>query len=171
MMEEKTRAQILELWALNEMSTRQIAEQVGVTKNAVCGFLKRMRDQGHDVPHRPHQFTPKKEKAKKVAKLEKVTRLRALPKKAGPRERPVAVVPPPQPKPDVKIGEVKFIDLRPYSCRYIVSGKRAEEFLFCGAPKIGRAYCAEHAKLCYIPTSRETRPKTPFILQQLPGEK
>lgn len=169
MIDQATQDRILELWAEGK-TTQKIGEAVGVTKNSVCGLLKRLRDKGHPIPQRIHQFEAKKPINKKIAKLKKVTRLKAIPKKPEPKGTPVAVVPPP-PKRKINIGKVKFIDLQPDSCRYIVSGKRAEEFLFCGAPKTRRAYCEEHAKLCYYPTSRENRPKTPFILQQLPGEK
>lgn len=169
MMDQATQDRILELWAEGK-TTRIIGEEVGVTKNSVCGLLKRLRDKGHPVPQRIYKFEAKKPVNKKIAQLKKVTRLKAIPKKPEPKGTPVAVVPPP-PKRKVNIGKVKFIDLQPDSCRYIVSGKRAEEFLFCGAPKTRRAYCDEHAKLCYISVQRENKPRPTFMLQRMPGEK
>ncbi len=154
----ETQRKVLELWALN-LTTREIGQAVGLSKNSVCGMLKRLRDKGLDIPKRPNGFEAKTEKNKKIAKVAKVTKLKEKKPKAAPE--PVAVVPiiiPVEPpKPLKKSGTFRFIDLRNNSCRYIVSGKRAEEFLFCGEPKTKGAYCKEHAALCYVPLSKHAR--------------
>jgi len=164
----KHQARILELWALNK-TTREIAEEIGTTKNSICGFLKRLRDKGVAVERRPGGFLPSKEKNQKIAKIEKVTKLRERrPKIVAPiketlRQEPIVVEIFP-PKPLKKTGTFRFADLRNNSCRYVVSGKRAEDFMFCGEAKTKGAYCAEHAALCYVPLSRERRPERPFKL-------
>lgn len=168
MTDEDKKQKVIELWAL-QMTTREIGMAVGMTKNAVCGLMKRMRDSGVDLPKRPGTGHSRGAKREKIAKVEKVTMLKEKaakkPKELSP-EVLIPVVPPPVPKPPEKTGRFRFIDLRPNSCRYVVSGKRAEEFLFCGEPKKRGAYCAEHAKLCYVPLQKGTG-KATFKLTRL----
>ena len=158
------------------LTTREIGARVGLTKNAVCGMLKRLRDKGFDLPKKPRNGSDgslREGKREKIAKVEKVKALKEKatkkPKETLP-EVATPIVPPPVPKPPEKSGRFRFIDLRADSCRYIVSGKRAEEFLFCGAPKERGAYCEEHAILCYVPLSKEARrSERPFKLTPLNG--
>jgi hypothetical protein len=164
----KHQARILELWALNK-TTREIAAEIGTTKNSICGFLNRLREKGVAVERRPGGFYPAKQKNQKIAKIEKVTKLRERrPKIVAPiketlRQEPIVVEIFP-PKPAKKPGTLRFADLRRTSCRYVVSGRRPEDFFFCGEAKTRGSYCAEHAALCYVPLSREKRPERSFKL-------
>lgn len=157
---------MIALWELNK-TTREIAEELGVTKNSVCGALKRLRDKGVALERRPGGHILPKEKTQEIAKLKKVASLKkrakakaeAAPPKREPEQPflPLFVIKPPEPKVPPKVGKLKFMDLRRTSCRYVVSGDRPENFLFCGDPKERGSYCAEHAALCYVPLSRHAR--------------
>jgi hypothetical protein len=47
---------------------------------------------------------------------------------------------------------VGLMDLGPLSCRYVVSGVLAKDFLFCNeVKKAGSSYCEEHHARCCIP--------------------
>jgi len=44
---------------------------------------------------------------------------------------------------------LKFEQLTPKSCRFVINSGAVKDFLFCGKEKTRRSYCEEHAKLCY----------------------
>lgn len=159
MIKAEIQQKIREMWDQN-LTTREIGAALGLSKNSVCGLLHRMRTKGVDLPKKPRNGSTRTQKREQIAKVEKVTALKvkaaAKPVEPVP-EIVVPVVPPPLPKPAEKQGRFRFIDLRRNSCRYVVSGKTAEEFMFCGEPKKRGAYCEEHAKLCYVPLSKEAR--------------
>lgn len=142
-----------ELWEAG-LTTVQIGHKLGLTKNAICGLIYRMRKDGvplspsknKSVAKEPQQPVGGKVVPMKPPKQKKAETLPPLPLFA-------AIEPPPPPPPIVRVG-IQFIDLRNNSCRYVISGKRPADFLFCGDPKTTTAYCAEHATLCYVPLSK-----------------
>ena len=44
---------------------------------------------------------------------------------------------------------IKFDELTPLSCRFVVAGDKPSDYLFCGMRKKVRSYCQEHADRCY----------------------
>ena len=174
MTREEQEQQIREMWDLN-MTTREIGAALGLSKNSICGLLHRMRTRGVDLAKKPRNGngTLREEKRERIAKVKKVTAL-----KTRAAKKPVElvyeivkpVVAPSMPKPPEKTGKFRFIDLTRNACRYVVSGKRAEEFLFCGEPKQRGAYCEDHAKLCYVPLSNNgRRSERTFKLTRMSG--
>lgn len=50
-----------------------------------------------------------------------------------------------------RIPPINFNQLKPKSCRFIVSGSGIDDFLYCGQDKVKSSYCKHHYKLCYVP--------------------
>jgi len=130
---------ILDMWN-QDYTSSQIAKELNVTRNVVMGVIARMRKKGLVG------FKPRKEVFKPIHALRKP------PLKLNNKIKNISP-PKPLPKPEpIKPGAMKFMDLTPFSCRYIVNEGHASTFLFCGMPKEQGAYCANHASICYIPT-------------------
>jgi GcrA cell cycle regulator len=135
---------IIRLWE-SGMTGRDIANELGTTRNAVLGKLRRLRLDGH-VSYKMNakvdlkKATPKKIKEAKSFNLNRKSIRGVQPPMPLPKPRPI------------KHEPIKFMDLTPFSCRYVVNEGHASTFLFCGKPKTGRAYCDDHAKICYVPS-------------------
>jgi hypothetical protein len=129
---------IADLWQENA-TAQKIADQVGITKNAVIGRITRLRDKGYDLRKREHP-----------AKVE------AMPKRTSVPKPVILWVPEPpvdpitEPKIAHVMGPKGIMDLKMDDCRYIINDGPAPLFLFCGDPKAGKTYCAAHHKLCYV---------------------
>ena len=162
---------VVALWNKG-LTTREMGTELGLTKNAVCGLLKRMRDAGVALKPRtpaPPAAPPTKKRtvaktAPNVISLPVVQTARKAVKEPvvkGVQQvlpfvefAPKPIEPPASQK---SRNGIRFMQLRSSSCRYVVSGKEPENFLFCGDPKERGSYCAEHAQLCYVPLSRHAR--------------
>lgn len=148
-----TEKKLIKLWS-EGLTGGQISIVLGCTRNAVMGRLKRLRDAGH-IDYKISQArvvavrkTAVKRERKRLAKLPNMTEKKLNILAPMLREEELIVAEP------VKTDHVRLIHLTPRSCRYIVSGNNAKEFLFCNAPKRdGSSYCADHHKLCYVPMS------------------
>jgi hypothetical protein len=144
--------EIIELWKKGWTGT-QIAKKMYMTRNAVMGKLFRWRKAG--------LFEYKSTATRKAAIKEKVRienrklalgkgKPRSTVKKEFPLINYLDNLPPPPPLTE----PVKFMDLSPQSCRYVVSGGVTKDFRFCNLPKKdGSSYCTDHHKLCYVPMS------------------
>ena len=144
--------EILDLWKQG-LTGSQIAKKTYNTRNAVMGKLYRWRQSGI--------INYKSTKTREAAIKEQVriaNRKQALgkgkPRHVVKKELPLINfldnLPPPPPLTE----PVKFMDLSPQSCRYVVSGGVAKDFRFCNHPKKdGSSYCQEHHVLCYVPLS------------------
>ena len=51
----------------------------------------------------------------------------------------------------IRSSGVRMDELRYDSCRYIISPDTALSVRYCGHERKRGAYCASHAKLCYLP--------------------
>jgi GcrA cell cycle regulator len=131
------------------LSCREIADDIGVSRNAVIGKLSRLnltRERSGDA-RRPAR--------KNAAK--------------GPRPRTVpgrqyqmlqALYAAPQPAADdepIHNGHCcSLLELSEERCRWPISTPGAEDFCFCGnMPVEGLPYCAGHTRLAYRPGSRQ----------------
>ena len=136
--------EIIALWEKG-LTGGQIAKELHTTRSAILGKLRRLRLDGH-VSYKMNakvdlkKATPQKIKAAKSFNLNKKISRIAIPPTPLPKPRPI------------KHEPIKFMDLTPFSCRYVVNEGHASTFLFCGKPKTKGSYCADHASICYVPS-------------------
>jgi len=139
--------EIIKLWE-SGLTGSQIAKELLTTRSAILGKLRRLRLDGH-VSYKMNVKVDLKSATKKQIKEAKSFNL---------HRKSIRGVLPPQPLPKprpIKHEPIKFIDLTPFSCRYIVNDGHASTFLFCGKPKTNRSYCDDHAKICYVPSKHK----------------
>jgi hypothetical protein len=135
---------MIALWE-SGMTGTQIANELSTTRSAILGKLRRLRLDGH-VSYKMNVKVDLKAASKK-----QINKAKSL--NANRKSLRFAQPPQPLPKPrPIKHEPIKFLDLTPFSCRYIVNEGHASTFLFCGKPKTHRAYCGDHAKICYMPS-------------------
>ena len=140
---------IIERWEQG-FTGSDIGNEFGMTRNAVMGKLARLRKLGLVTYKMNAKISLKDVKPKK---LKLVKTFNSYPKMFRGRL-------PPTPLPKmlpVKGKPIKFLDLKPFTCRYIVNDGKPSEFMFCGKPKMIRSYCDEHARLCYMPTKTKEK--------------
>lgn len=121
------------LWA-EGLTTGEIGKRLGVSKNAVVGKAHRLGLKGRPSPiKRPGAATP----------------TAAAPKPARPKPAEAK-------QPPAKIRSV--VDLSAHTCRWPIGDPKEATFHFCGAPCIpGKPYCAEHAAIAYVGSSKSSR--------------
>ena len=128
------------------LSCRQIAVEIGVSRNAVIGKLSRLQlTRGVvDAEQRPRK-TARERSAGSIPRLQYQT-LRTL--YAGQRPDPDAPV--------VSEHRCSLFELSKQRCRWPISTPGAADFCFCGnTPIEGMPYCAGHTRLAYRPGSRQ----------------
>jgi len=131
------------------LSCRDIAGEIGVSRNAVIGKLSRLnltRDDGGD------RRRPARKDAAKGHRPRTVPRLQYRMLKALYGE--------PQPAADdepIHNGHTcSLFELSEQRCRWPISTPGAADFCFCGnMPVEGLPYCAGHTRLAYRPGSRQ----------------
>lgn len=118
----------------NKMRAKQIAEMLGVTKNAVIGRAKRLglsrTKKTHIKSHKPPApFGSWRRKG-----WDRIQRM------FRPRPEPVPVV--------YKPGGITFMDLTNATCRWPVSGTGAD-MMYCGGEVHKESYCLEHCRIAF----------------------
>jgi GcrA cell cycle regulator len=127
------------------LSCRQIAVDIGVSRNAVIGKLSRLNltREGSAGERRPARKT-------KGPRLKTTPRLQY--------QMLQTVYAEPQSLADEPIcaeHRCSLFELSEERCRWPISTPGAEDFCFCGnAPVDGLPYCPGHSRLAYRPTSR-----------------
>jgi GcrA cell cycle regulator len=133
------------------LSCREIAADIGVSRNAVIGKLSRLnltRGKGGDM-RRP----ARKDAAKGRTKAPRaVSRLR--------HQIRLAFCAEPQPAAEdesIQNGHCcSLLELSDERCRWPINTPGAADFRFCGnTPVEGLPYCAGHTRLAYRPNSRQ----------------
>jgi len=140
---------LIELWNL-KASASEIGKELGITRNAVIGKVKRLREKG--VPLRSFVAKPKEERTR-VRVREVKTDRGWVKKKEVVKIEPVQLdfdFLPPLPERNIDI-----LKLTPFSCRYIVDHDQHRGAIYCGEAKQGRSYCGEHTRICYIPLKKD----------------
>lgn len=130
------------------MSCREIAADIGVSRNAVIGKLSRLNLTREDTADRPRR--PRKAAG------------RARPEQPAPRRQYqmlVAFFGEPRPaiedKPIEEGHRCTLFELSDVKCRWPISTPGAEDFCFCGnLPASGLPYCPGHSRLAYRLGSR-----------------
>lgn len=117
------------MWAEGH-STTKIGEALGVSANAVCGRMYRMRARGDDLQE-PKEKQPNGR-----------TRRARKPPSRG-RDTDASIIEP-------SVG-VSIMGLEPWHCRSVMPRKPEDEMpVYCGALKRGgSSYCAGHHQLYY----------------------
>jgi len=141
---------ILKMWA-DDCTGSQIARVLNMTRNAVMGKLARLRAQGLIKYRDPGQ-------CKNASKEERAMRRTHVP--PGMKTKKDKPLPPLPPMID-GARPLRLMELTPDSCRFIINdSNKASDFMFCGRPKKGKSYCADHHALCYTAaTPRRERGK------------
>ncbi|WP_354229849.1 GcrA family cell cycle regulator [Bradyrhizobium sp. F1.4.3] len=130
------------------LSCREIAADIGVSRNAVIGKLSRLNlTRGRSADERRLQ-----DKAYAPARAPKaVPRLQfeMLATIYGEADAPVVT------GPIDDANRCSLMDLSKNRCRWPISTPGADDFCFCGnAAPDGQPYCAGHSRLAYRPNSR-----------------
>jgi GcrA cell cycle regulator len=149
------RVELLKTRFHDGLSCREIAGEIGVSRNAVIGKLSRLN------LTREKSAEERRPARKSAAKgLNKGARLKATPRLQY--QMLQAVYAEPQPFPDDEpINDehrCSLFELSEARCRWPISNPGAEDFCFCGnTPVEGLPYCAGHTRLAYRPSSRAAR--------------
>jgi GcrA cell cycle regulator len=130
------------------LSCRDIAGEIGVSRNAVIGKLSRLnltRETSSDARRPARKDAAKGRSPKTVPRLQ-YQMLQAL-------------YGAPQPAADEPIHNghrCSLLELSEQRCRWPISTPGAADFCFCGnTPVEGLPYCAGHTRLAYRPGSRQ----------------
>jgi GcrA cell cycle regulator len=131
------------------LTCREIAVDIGVSRNAVIGKLSRLnltREQSGE-PRRPARNDAAKGPRRESRPRQQYRLLRAL--YTGPQSANAA-----EPIPNAHC--CSLLELSEARCRWPISTPGAEDFCFCGnTPAEGLPYCPGHSRLAYRPGSRQ----------------
>jgi GcrA cell cycle regulator len=131
------------------LSCREIAADIGVSRNAVIGKLSRL------------DLTRRTDRDERRAKRKSFERARG--RKASPRQQYEMLAAiygeqeaPPPDEPISAANRCSLLELNELKCRWPIGTPGGEDFCFCGNASLdGRPYCLGHARLAYRPNSRE----------------
>jgi GcrA cell cycle regulator len=143
------RVELLKLRFEAGLSCREIADDIGVSRNAVIGKLSRLnltRGRGGDGPRPPRKDAAKGQRPRATPRVQ-YQLLQTLYVEPEPArgEEPIQNGP-----------GCSLLELSAEKCRWPISTPGAEDFCFCGnTPVEGLPYCAGHTRLAYRPGSRQ----------------
>ena len=124
------------------LSCREIADDIGVSRNAVIGKLSRLnltREKAGDARRPARTDAANRPRPRSVPRLQ----YRLL--QAAANEEPIH-----------NAHRCSLLDLSEERCRWPISTPGAADFCFCGNPPIkGLPYCAGHTRLAYRPGLRQ----------------
>jgi GcrA cell cycle regulator len=128
------------------LTCREIASEMGVSRNAVIGKISRLnlsRFKGGGGPER--RVAPKPARPKIVTQHQILMAIRAEPE---PSAEAAAIA---------SLHRCSLMELGQEKCRWPISEPGAEDFGFCGdKPVQGLPYCAAHARLAYLVAARRS---------------
>jgi GcrA cell cycle regulator len=146
------RVELLKIHFTAGLSCREIANEIGVSRNAVIGKLSRLsltrektlKPRRDDGGRRDYGG---KSRPKSVPRLQ-YRMLRQL----------FAEAPPPDNEPILSEQHCSLLELSKERCRWPISSPGEKDFCFCGnLPLEGLPYCPGHTRLAYAPGSRQRR--------------
>ena len=127
------------------LSCRQIACEIGVSRNAVIGKLSRLNLTRDGEERRPPRKRDAKGQRAKTGARQQYQMLKAL-----------YAEPPPDDEPIHNGHCCSLLELNEERCRWPISTPGLADFCFCGnTPLAGLPYCAGHTRLAYRPGSRQ----------------
>jgi GcrA cell cycle regulator len=131
------------------LTCREIADDIGVSRNSVIGKLSRLsltRERTVDAPRPARKDAPKGRRRGSVPRLQ-YRLLQALYGEAPPA---------PEDEPIHSEHCCSLLELSEERCRWPISTPGAADFCFCGnTPLEGLPYCPGHSRLAYRPGSRQ----------------
>jgi GcrA cell cycle regulator len=127
------------------LSCRQIAADIGVSRNAVIGKLSRLGLTRGKPVGEPRAKKPAKERGtRSVPRLQYQMLQTLYEDDRQPADVPV-----------VSEQRCSLFELSKERCRWPISTPGAEDFCFCGNPPLnGQPYCLGHTRLAYRPGTR-----------------
>jgi GcrA cell cycle regulator len=144
-------------------SCRQIADDIGVSRNAVIGKLSRLkltRQASTDARSSANNDAEKQRRPRKFPRLH-YPMLQTLSAESLSAESWSAESLSAAPQPDLDDSSINrdhrcsLLELNVQRCRWPISTPGAADFCFCGnLPVEGLPYCAGHTRLAYRPGSR-----------------
>jgi GcrA cell cycle regulator len=136
------RVELLKIHFATGLSCREIADNIGVSRNAVIGKLSRLnltREKAGDAR------CPARTDAANRPRPRSVPRLQYRLIEAAANDEPIH-----------DAQRCSLLDLSEERCRWPISTPGAADFCFCGNPPIkGLPYCPGHTRLAYRPGSRQ----------------
>ncbi|MGY3233804.1 MULTISPECIES: GcrA family cell cycle regulator [unclassified Bradyrhizobium] len=133
------------------LSCREIAADIGVSRNAVIGKLSRLNlTRGRTADERRLQDGNRdRSNAHRAPKAVPRLQFEMLATIYGEPDAPVVT------GPIDEANRCSLMELGKSSCRWPISTPGAEDFCFCGnAAHDGQPYCVGHSRLAYRPNSR-----------------
>jgi GcrA cell cycle regulator len=132
-----------------KLSCRQIAAEIGVSRNAVIGKLSRLnltRGKSGEARRPARKDATNDRRPKSVPRLQ-YQMLRKLYAEAPPATDDETIQ---------SEHRCSLLELSEEKCRWPISTPGAADFCFCGnTPIEGLPYCAGHTRLAYRPGSRQ----------------
>lgn len=130
------------------LSCREIANDIGVSRNAVIGKLSRLnltREKSGEAQQPARKGAAKGSRPGSVPRLQYRTLLALYDGPAAADDQPIPTE-----------HCCSLLELSEQRCRWPISTPGAADFRFCGnAPAEGLPYCAGHARLAYRTGSRQ----------------
>jgi GcrA cell cycle regulator len=131
------------------LTCRQIADDIGVSRNAVIGKLNRLnltREKSGEERRPPRKEGVRGRRAKSVPRLQYqlLQKLYAEPQATADDE------------PIHDEHRCSLLELSEQKCRWPINTPGEKDFCFCGNPPVeGLPYCLGHTRLAYRPGSRQ----------------
>src|SRR5689334_7778674 len=142
------RTQQLKLHFEAGLTCREIAAELGVSRNAVIGKISRLalvRDNGGDA-----RRVVRSDAARDPSRPRPVPKMRRRILRAAPSEPSSSVVPLVEEAPVTIENGCSLFELTKERCRWPISTPGAEDFCFCGStPVEGLPYCPGHSRMAY----------------------
>jgi GcrA cell cycle regulator len=146
------RLELLKVHFAAGLSCREIAGEIGVTRNAVIGKLSRLNLTRDNDGRRPAR-KPTGQEARPKARGK---RPRALPRLHYQMLVEVYGRPAANDEPVHSADRCSLLELSEQKCRWPINTPGAADFCFCGnMPVDGLPYCPGHTRLAYRPGSRQ----------------
>lgn len=140
---------IMKMWT-EDMTSSEIASQIGMTRGAVMGKVYRLIRRGllFKKTAGKGNITLKQPGVENKPAPKQVKKLRRI----SPKYLAVKYDQPPK-------DGLTILELTENSCRYIIGNQPPEKSVYCGKKKKVGSYCEDHARLCYIPATIKPRDK------------